>query len=100
MGQQILSAASLMPRGAAIGGAEQKARAAAQDFEGVFIQTMVEQMFSGIQGEGPMGAGEAGSAWRGMLIQQYATNISKAGGIGIADNVYREILSLQEKGTR
>jgi flagellar protein FlgJ len=76
-----------------------KAKAAAEDFEGVFLQTMLQQMFSGIGEEGPLGSGEAGSAWRGMLVEQYASNISKSGGIGIADSVFREILSLQEAQT-
>jgi flagellar protein FlgJ len=73
-----------------------RAKAAAQDFESVFLQTMIGQMFSGLGTDGPLGEGEAGGAWRGMLVEQYATTISKAGGIGIADSVYREILSLQE----
>jgi Rod binding domain-containing protein len=73
-----------------------KGKAAAADFEAVFLQTMVEEMFAGIGEEGPLGGGEAGGAWRGLLVQEYAKGISQAGGIGIADNVFREILSLQE----
>ncbi len=81
---------------AAPGSLTARAKAAAQDFEGVFLQTMLQQMFSGLGEEGPLGSGEAGSAWRGMLVEEYASNISKSGGIGIADSVFREILSLQE----
>jgi peptidoglycan hydrolase FlgJ len=77
--------------------AQSKARAAAEDFESVFLQTMIGEMFSGIGKEGPLGEGEAGGAWRSMLVQEYAGTISKSGGIGLADSVYRDILALQEK---
>ena len=73
-----------------------KGKAAAADFEAVFLQTMVEEMFAGIGEDGPLGGGEAGGAWRGLLVQEYAKGIAQSGGIGIADNVFHEILSLQE----
>jgi Rod binding domain-containing protein len=31
-----------------------------------------------------------------MLVQEYARSVSKAGGVGIADAVYRELVRLQE----
>jgi peptidoglycan hydrolase FlgJ len=74
-----------------------KARAAAVDFESVFLQSMIGEMMSGLGKEGPLGEGEAGGAWRSMLVQQYAGAISKSGGIGLSDSVYRDILALQEK---
>jgi Rod binding domain-containing protein len=77
-----------------------KARAAAKDFEAVFLQAMIGEMMSGLGKEGPLGEGEAGGAWRGLLVDQYASSISKAGGIGIADTVYRDILALQEGAQR
>jgi peptidoglycan hydrolase FlgJ len=84
-------------RNAAPGTVRGKARAAAEDFESVFLQTMIGEMLSGLGKDGPLGEGEAGGAWRSMLVQQYAGTISKAGGVGLADSVYRDILALQEK---
>ncbi|MDQ0473073.1 rod-binding protein [Labrys wisconsinensis] len=91
-----IAAATDTGRGAAAGSPQGKARAQAEDFESVFLQTMVQEMFAGLGKEGPLGEGEAGSAWRSLLVQQYAGTIAKSGGIGVADNVYRDILALQE----
>jgi len=87
-------------RNAIPGTPQAKARKSAEDFEGVFLQTMMQEMFSGLGKEGPLGEGEAGGAWRGLLVQEYATTMSRAGGIGIADNVYKDILALQKTSTR
>jgi Rod binding domain-containing protein len=73
-----------------------KARAAAEDFEAVFLESMFAQMFTGIDGEGPFGGSGAVGVWRAMLTQQYAKSFAKAGGIGIADHVYRSLLAHQE----
>ena len=86
--------------GAARGTPQAKARAAASEFESVFLQTMFQEMLTGIGKEGPLGEGEAGSAWRSQLVQQYAGTVAKAGGIGLADSVYRDILKIQEKAGR
>jgi Rod binding domain-containing protein len=75
---------------------ETKARAAAQDFEAVFLNSMFQHMFTGLQGDGPLGGKGATGVWRSFLTDQYARNIAKAGGIGIADQVYRSLLAQQE----
>ena len=63
-----------------------KARAAAQDFEAVFLNSMFQQMFTGV-GEGPFSGGQAPAIWRSFLTDEYSKNFAKAGGIGIADQV-------------
>lgn len=73
-----------------------KAKAAAQDFEAVFLNSMFQQMFTGVGGEGPMGGSGATGVWRSMLVDQFSKTVAKAGGIGIADQVYKSLLSLQE----
>ena len=72
-----------------------KARAAAQDFEAVFLNSMFSQMFTHVN-EGPFTGGQAASTWRSFLTDEYAKNFAKAGGIGIADSVYKELMALQE----
>jgi flagellar protein FlgJ len=73
-----------------------RARAAAEDFESVFLNTMFQQMFTGIGKEGPLGDGPATGTWRSFLIDAYARSVSKAGGIGIADHVYSSLIAHQE----
>lgn len=73
-----------------------KAREAAQNFEAVFLNTMFEQMFTGLQGEGPFGGNGATGIWRSFLTDEYSRSFAKAGGIGIADQVYSALLTQQE----
>ena len=69
---------------------------AAKEFESSFLTAMLEQMWTGIEAEAPFGCGHAEKVYRSMVVGEYAKSISAAGGIGIADHVYREILSAQE----
>lgn len=72
-----------------------KAKAAAQDFEAVFLNTMFQQMFTGIEGDGPFGGKGATGVWRSFLTDEYSKTFAKAGGVGIADQVYRTLLETQ-----
>jgi len=75
-----------------------KAHAAAQDFEAVFINSMFEQMYTGIKGNGPFGGNGATGVWRSFLTQAFAKSFAQNGGIGIANSVYQELLKQQEVG--
>ncbi|HEY6255575.1 MAG TPA: flagellar assembly peptidoglycan hydrolase FlgJ [Xanthobacteraceae bacterium] len=77
-----------------------KARAAAVNFEAQFLNSMFSQMFAGIKGDGPFGGGAAVGVWRSFLSEQYAKSFAKAGGIGIADQVYHALLAQQEAHAR
>ena len=77
-------------------GKEAKARAVAQDFEAVFLNSMFQHMFTGIDGDGPFGGTGATGVWRSMLTDEYAKSFAKSGGIGIADQVYRTLIARQE----
>jgi peptidoglycan hydrolase FlgJ len=72
-----------------------KAKAAAQDFESMFLNSMFQQMQTGIDGDGPFGGSGALKVWRSFLTDQYAKTFTKAGGIGIANQVYQELLRHQ-----
>lgn len=78
------------------GSTNAKARASAQDFEAVFLNSMFQQMFTGIEGEGPFGGSGASGVWRSFLTDEYAKSFAKAGGIGIADQVYKTLIAQQE----
>ena len=73
-----------------------KARASAVDFETVFLNSMFSQMFTGIDGDGPFGGAGGAGVWRSFLSEEYAKSFAKAGGIGLADHVYRALLAQQE----
>ncbi|NWH08242.1 MAG: rod-binding protein [Alphaproteobacteria bacterium] len=75
---------------------EDAARAAAKDFEAVFISQMLEQMFSGIKTDGPFGGGSGEGIFRSLMLQEYGRTIADNGGIGIADNVMSELMRMQE----
>lgn len=75
---------------------QEKARATAQDFEAVFLNSMFQHMFTGVEGEGPFGGSGASGVWRSMLTDEYSKSFAKAGGIGIADQVYRTLIAQQE----
>ncbi len=79
------------------GPAEAKARKTAQDFEAMFLEQTLERLFASGGPDGPLGDnGMGGEVYRSMLVKEYAGNIAKSGGVGIADQVYREILKMQE----
>ena len=80
-------------------GGRAKARAAAQDFEAVFLNSMMQHMFAGLEGDGPLGGHGATGVWRSFLTQEYSKSIAKAGGIGLADHVYRSLIAQQEAKT-
>jgi flagellar protein FlgJ len=72
-----------------------KARGTAQDFEAMFLNSVFGQMFSNV-GDGPFSGGHAAKTWQSMLTDQYAKNVAKSGGVGIADSVYRQLIAQQE----
>jgi peptidoglycan hydrolase FlgJ len=79
--------------------AQAKAKATAQDFEAVFLNSMFSQMTSGLKGEGPFGNTPGTGVWRSMLTEQYSKSFAKAGGVGIAKDVFRELILQQAKST-
>lgn len=89
---------ALVAKVAATPGPDQKvaARKAAEEFEASFLTTMLEQMWTGIEADAPFGGGHAEKVYRSMMVGEYAKSLSAAGGIGLADHVYREMLNAQE----
>jgi Rod binding domain-containing protein len=87
----IGSASSAQAQGAL----KTKTKAAAQNFESMFLGNMFQQMFTGIDGDGPFGGSGALKVWRSFMTDQYAKSFAKAGGIGIAHMVYDTLLKQQ-----
>jgi peptidoglycan hydrolase FlgJ len=72
-----------------------KAKAASQNFESMFLNSMFQEMFTKIDGDGPFGGSGALKVWRSFMTEQYAKSFAKTGGIGIADKVYDTLLRQQ-----
>ena len=100
-GSSILSQISALTGAQAPGktGSAEKAKEQAREFESVFLSTVLAQMFSTLEeGSGPLGAqGAGGETWRSFLTDEYAKEIAASGGVGLSDQIMREIISLQEQ---
>jgi Rod binding domain-containing protein len=72
-----------------------KAKAKAQDFEAVFLNSMFSQMTNEVKGEGPFGDTTGTGVWRSMLTDQYSRAFARSGGVGIANEVYRSLIIQQ-----
>lgn len=64
-------------------------RAAAQEFEAVFISQMLK--FSGLDKALTSGGGQSASAFTSFYLDQIATDISEDGGFGLADEFYEQM---------
>jgi Rod binding domain-containing protein len=78
--------------------AKAKAKKQADDFETMFLEQMTDRLTASEGTEGPLGEnGTGGGIWRSQLSQQYAKQIQKAGGVGLSDQILRDLISLQEQ---
>ncbi|MGN6098765.1 MAG: rod-binding protein [Bosea sp. (in: a-proteobacteria)] len=80
--------------------AKAKAKKQADDFETMFLEQMTQHMFTNMGAEGPLGDnGTGGDVWRSQLTQAYAKQIQQSGGIGVSDQIMREMLNLQAQSS-
>ena len=95
---QSAALGQLNPRAteSAAGRGVDEAMEAAREFESVFLSIMLDFMWKGPSTEPPFGGGYGEDIFHSMLNQEYANSMTRAGGIGIADTIYREIIKLQE----
>ena len=70
-------------------------RHTAEEFESVFLNEMLSPMFEGLSTDGLGGGGVGEEMFRPMLIDRYAQAVTHAGGIGIADQIMRELTRMQ-----
>ena len=75
----------------------ERLRKQAVDLEGVFLNTLMKEMFSSIDtNEESFGGGFAEETWRGMQSEQFASALAEKGGIGLADQLMSDLLRMQE----
>ena len=74
-----------------------KAHAVAADFESVYIADAFKSMFKDVSVDPVNGKSDnSNETWRDMLLDQYAQDFVKKGGIGIADGIASELIKIQE----
>ena len=72
-------------------------RKTADDFETMFLENTMDRLTQNTGEEGPLGDnGTGGSVYKSMLSKEYAKSIVKSGGLGIADQVYSQMMRMQE----
>ncbi len=76
--------------------ADNKIQEKAEELEGVFLNTLMSQMFSSLESDGLFGGGHAEETWRSMQSEQYADILSQSGGVGMADQIVANLLAIQE----
>lgn len=67
----------------------------AEEFEAMFLASMLGTMFQGVQAETPFNGGPGEDAFKSFLTDAMAKSMARAGGIGLADSLSRELLKLQ-----
>ena len=71
-------------------------RETAEEFEAFFLSQMFAELFRGVETDPVFGGGPGETVFQSMMVDEYAKSVARAGGIGVADAVMREMLSLQE----
>lgn len=82
-----MSAAELAKRG--------QIKQTAQKFEASFLSSMLQEMFEGVDTSAPFGGGAGETMFRSFMTEAMAKQVVKAGGIGVAAQVQREMLKMQ-----
>lgn len=72
------------------GGSDAALRAAARQFEGLFLQMVMKSMRA-TTGQNGMMDSEQTRSWQGMLDQQMALEMSQSGGTGLSEMLYRQL---------
>jgi len=95
--QTALAPLPAPPVKAPIAGANAAAtKKVAQQFEGVLVSEMLNDMFQGVSTDGMFGGGPGEEMFRSLMIDEYGKQIARQGGLGLADHVTRELLKRQE----
>lgn len=92
-----LNSASVTKPGRAINMAA--AQKAAKEYEGVFISEMLKEMYAGVSTDSEFGGGPGEEMFRSMVVDEYGKKISDQGGFGLAKNILKELIAIQERAS-
>lgn len=68
-----------------------------KDFEAVFISQMFSHMYEGVGVDPMFGGGMGEETMRTLLINEYGKKMADAGGIGMAEQMKKQLLAAQEQ---
>jgi peptidoglycan hydrolase FlgJ len=68
-----------------------KLRKVCQDFESVFLNMMLQSMRDTVPKSDLLGQDKGREMFEGMLDQEITKNMAKAGGVGLADMMFRQL---------
>lgn len=74
----------------------EKIEAVSKEFEAMFVSQMLENMFSTVDVKEGLGGSDAEETYQSMMVSEYGKLIARTGGIGVADQIKRDMLKLQE----
>jgi Rod binding domain-containing protein len=86
-GPTAASTAELLRRG--------KIKETAAKFESSFLSVMMQSMFEGVKTSEPFGGGNGEEMFKSLLTEEMAKQVTKAGGVGLAATVQKEMLKMQ-----
>jgi Rod binding domain-containing protein len=89
------AAAQTATQNATLGAKRAAIHKTAQAFETQFLSQMLGSMFEGVDVSPPFGGGQGEQAFRSFLMDAFAKQMTKAGGIGLTNVVQREMLKMQ-----
>lgn len=69
---------------------------AAREFEAVFLGQMFSQMWTATERDPLFGGGHSEEVYRDLLNREYGKAVARNGGIGLADDIAREMIRIQE----
>lgn len=72
---------------------DKKLKAACQDMEAVFLNMLLSEMRKSVPKDSLFGSSNADEIMKSMLDSELTKGMSKAGGIGLADMMYRQLSS-------
>ncbi len=93
----LTMAAPRMPASTPLGADHQTMRRKALEMEALFLSQMLQPMFKEFSTEAPFGGGPGEEMWRSLQVDEFGKAMARAGGIGLADAVMREMLAIQER---
>jgi len=75
-----------------------KLRQSASDFEAMALSEMLQPMFKTVDmSKGMFGGGAGEATWKPMMVDEMAKTIARAGGLGIGDAIFQQMLRTQEQ---
>lgn len=77
----------------------EKIEETARDFEAMFLSEMLKPMFENIKPDPNFGGGKGEEIFQSLLLDEYATDMSKIGTLGIADMVKQQLIEMQSESS-